>query len=103
MKEDPMTIDDLAAMIRDQFLHQDERLELLTSEVGKLRIEMREGFARIDQELRSIKERLREIEARLPRVEQRTLEDADALAHDVVDLKKRVNFLEKAVARLKSA
>ena len=57
-------------------------------EIGVLRQEMQSDFARIDAELESIK-------TSLDGLEKRTREDADASANDVVDLRRRVDVLER--------
>ena len=54
-------------------------------------------------ELRSIHNDLGEIKMRLTKLEKRTIEDADAAAKDVLELRNRVDMLEKQVRQLQSA
>ena len=54
-------------------------------------------------ELRAIHNDLDEIKVRLTKLEKRTLEDADAAAKDVLELRNRVEMLEKQVRKLQTA
>ena len=54
-------------------------------------------------ELRSISNDLDEIKTRLTKLEKRTLEDADAAAKDVLELRQRIDALERQVRALQAA
>ncbi len=68
----------------------------LRDEIDDLRVEMTAGF-------RMVREELDEIKARLTKLEKRTIEDADAAAKDVLELRRRVEALEKQVRTLQTA
>ena len=65
------------------------RLETVTSEILS--------------ELRYIKNEIKDIKIRLDKLEKRTLEDADAAAHDIIQLRDRVETLENQVRQLQGA
>lgn len=68
----------------------------LRDEIEDLKVEMTAGF-------RMVREELDDIKARLTKLEKRTLEDADAAVKDVLELRRRVDMLEKQVRQLQSA
>lgn len=57
----------------------------------------------ITGELRMIRNELEEIKKRLNILEKRTIEDADAAAKDVVELRRRVENLEKQIKQLQAS
>lgn len=65
-------------------------------DIKDLEIKMDAGF-------RMVREELEDIKARLTKLEKRTLEDADAAAKDILELRKRIDALEKQVRLLKPA
>ena len=54
-------------------------------------------------QIRMIEIELKDIKERLIRLENRTIEDADAAAHDILELRKRVEALERQVQELQPA
>ena len=64
-------------------------------EIEDMRTEMTAGFRMIQEELNGIK-------ARLTKLEKRTIEDADAAAKDILELRRRLDMLESKVRQLQS-
>jgi len=75
----------------------------LRGEFSELRIEMREGFESVRAELASINLELEEIKRDLKKLENRTQVDDDAMISDNLELKARVEKLEKQVQQLQLA
>ena len=65
----------------------DEVDKKIGSEVGSLCSEMHLGFSKVYSEINDVKEKV-------DRINQRTLDDENVLAGDIVDLQKRVKKLE---------
>ncbi len=68
----------------------------LRQEFDSFRTETRHNFERVFSEISEIK-------IRLTRLEKRTLEDSDVAASEIIELKKRVDFLEKQFNKLQRA
>lgn len=102
-------IADLAAMVQEGFeeVKTELRTEIteakteLRTEIADLRTEMRQGFAQIDARLYQFQKDLEEVKQELAAVARRTKEDADALNRVVINLKQRVEYLEKEMDGLK--
>ncbi len=69
----------------------------------QLRGEMEDGFANIRQELREMNKDLGEIKNKLDKLERRTRDDADASVKDILDLRRRVEYLEDRLKQLQPA
>lgn len=102
-----VTIDDLAIMVQKGFLAVDKKFDDLETKLNKkiegLRFEMKAEFASVRSDIRRLENSLDEIKERLAQLEKRSFEDSDALATEVVDLRKRVTILEKELQKLKMA
>ncbi len=85
-------IADLRAELKQEVT--DLRTEL-KQEVTDLRSEMRHEFSKVHAELNDIEERLTFLE-------KRTIEDADMLAEEVLDLKRRIKLLEADIKKIKA-
>jgi chromosome segregation ATPase len=111
-------IDDFAVSVQREFasLHdeiKDVKTELkqqiqqvkteLKQEMQDIRIEMRSDFSSVRAEIRRLSDSIDEVKERLARLEKRTFEDDDALNKEVVDLRRRLNILEKEFNALKAA
>lgn len=117
-----ITIDELAVMMQKEFssLHEEisgVRTELKEEIQGvetRLRAEIQDVETRLSEEIKGVADSLRsdirriensvnDIKERLSRIEQRSLEDDNALTAEVVDLRNRVNILEREIQKLKTA
>ncbi|MBU2578171.1 hypothetical protein KKA69_05105 [Patescibacteria group bacterium] len=70
----------------------DNRLDGIESEIRQIRVEINQ-----------IWNKLEEIEKKLERISQTSKEDVNAISGDVLDLKQRVEFLEKQVKKFQNA
>jgi polyhydroxyalkanoate synthesis regulator phasin len=93
-----VTIDDLAVMMKNGFERLEDKIE---TEIASVRQDLKTEIASVRSDIARLQCDIDDIKARLVRLEKRTLEDADALAKEVVDLRKRVDYLEKELSRLK--
>ncbi len=75
----------------------EQRFASLEQKVGSLEQKIDDALSELRSELRSIRERLDVIEERLGRVEKMAKEDTDALSKDFIDLRRRVEILERTV------
>lgn len=96
--------------------HNGEHKEILEA-IGDLAIQIDRRFAQVDQRFDYIEQRLdnmsarldmmekdlADIKVRLANLEKHTIEDADALAKDVIKLKERVSWLEDQIKQLRVA
>ncbi|KKW17529.1 MAG: hypothetical protein UY58_C0002G0015 [Candidatus Magasanikbacteria bacterium GW2011_GWA2_50_22] len=60
-------------------------------------------FDSIEARLFEIQNELQDIRKSLEALERRTKEDADAVSQDIIELRKRVDFLEAQVQQLQTA
>jgi regulator of replication initiation timing len=103
------TVDDIGEILQEmqsfneaQFLRlenkMDEEFKSVRNEMNEgfasIRNEMDDGFSSVRSELKYIYKELEDIKKRL---EKRTFEDSSALAKEVVDLRERVQKMEKAL------
>jgi predicted nucleic acid-binding Zn-ribbon protein len=68
----------------------------------KLDAKIDSGIASVRTDIRRLESSIDDIKERLKRLEKRSFEDEEVLAKEVVDLRKRVDFLEKEFKRLKN-
>lgn len=94
--EKEITTNELMEFLQENMVTKNDMNYAINNAVEKLQTEMTAGF-------RMVREELDEIKARLTKLEKRTLEDADAAAKDVLELRHRVDSLEKQVRLLQSA
>jgi chromosome segregation ATPase len=80
-----------------RFEQVDNRFESIEKRLNKIELDI--GSVRAD--IRRIQNDIDDIKEQLDRIEKKTSEDDDAISCDVVDLRTRVEFLEKEVKRLK--
>lgn len=109
-KNTDQKIEDLARLAAGGFKDVEERLskkidvvdeklanridavdEKLTNRIGSLHLEMHSEF-------RKVNEKIDDIEVKIDRIDDRTLKDENAMAGDIVDLRKRVKKLERVQA-----
>lgn len=76
-----MNLDDLARMMKDQF--------------DELQIVLKNQFSVVNENLGEIKVNLEYLKERLERLENRTKEDSDVMAGEIIELKKKKMFKEK--------
>lgn len=83
----------------------DDILEIVTflKDHAAMQEDMDARFERIDGELRAIRADIENIKHRLTALEKRTLEDADAASKDILELRRRVDELERKIATLEHA
>jgi len=93
--EKEITMNELMEFLQENMATKAD-IKDLRDEIDDLRVEMTAGF-------RMVREELDEIKARLTKLEKRTIEDADAAAKDVLELRRRVEALEKQVRTLQTA
>lgn len=124
-----ITIDELAVMVQKGFSHldakieavraelkqdiQDVRTELkqeiqdvrteLKQEIQDVKTELKQDIHSVRADIRRLESILNEVKERLTRLEKRSFEDDEVLAKEVVDLRKRVDFLEKQFKKLNFA
>ena len=100
--EKETTINELIEFLAENMVTKQEFSETIKS----VRSEMATGFEELRTEMtagfRMIREELDDIKNRLEKLEKRTLEDADASARDVLELRQRVDMLEKQVRQLQT-
>ena len=72
-------------------------------EFNEFKNEVNGRFDTLESELRSIRIELTDIKSRLDQLEKRTKEDSDAHASDVLELRQRVQILERQVKQLQPA
>ncbi len=100
--EKETTINELMEFLAENMVTKQEFSETIKS----VRSEMATGFEELRTEMtagfRMIREELDDIKNRLEKLEKRTLEDADASARDVLELRQRVDMLEKQVRQLQT-
>ncbi|MDD2758537.1 MAG: hypothetical protein PHD72_04180 [Patescibacteria group bacterium] len=89
-------MDDRFNKMDGRFNKVDDRFILLEQKVDQNHLELLGYIRMIETELKDIKERL-------TRLEKRTIEDADAAAKDVLELRHRVEVLEEKVRQLQPA
>lgn len=95
-----ITIDELAVMVSNGF----EQIEReFKAEFAAVRSELKSETSSIRADIRRLQEDMNEIKARLERLEKRTMEDDDALAKEVVVLRRRVDSLETELKKMKLA
>jgi len=99
-KQTDKKIENLAAMVADGFYDMGKKIDSvgsnLDNKIETLRTEMHDEFRRIHEEINDIK-------VKLDQLSQRTLEDDDALNKEVLNLRRRIETLEKQFKLLKSA
>ncbi|MBI4992803.1 MAG: hypothetical protein HZC26_01525 [Candidatus Magasanikbacteria bacterium] len=88
--------------IKDNAVTKDE-FEEFKGEVNKKFDEVNGRFDTLESELRSICIELKDIKFRLAQLEKRTKEDSDAHASDILELRQRVQMLERQVKQLQPA
>lgn len=74
----------------------EDKVSSLTTEFQSFRSETRGNFEKVNSELYNVNNRL-------DRVEKRTIEDADAISENILDLTGRVSILERNDKQLKTA
>lgn len=95
--EKEITTNELMEFLQEHMVTKGDIKNMATkADIESLETKMDAGF-------RMISEELEEIKARLTKLEKRTLEDADAAAKDVLELRQRVEALEKQVRTLQTA
>ncbi|OGH74437.1 MAG: hypothetical protein A3G00_00710 [Candidatus Magasanikbacteria bacterium RIFCSPLOWO2_12_FULL_43_12] len=72
-------------------------------EFNEFKEEVNGRFDNLESELRSIRIELIDINRRLDQLEKRTKEDSDAHASDILELRQRVQMLERQVGQLQPA
>ncbi len=82
--------------VGERFDRVDERFDRVEGDIERLRSEMHDEFARLWREIDDIKQCLK-------RVEDRTKEDSDAAAGDILELRERVEAVEQQVRQLQMA
>jgi len=85
--------ENLARVVKGEF-------DNVHKEIQGLREEMHEQFRQLRLEIKQIWNKLEEIEQKLERISRTSKEDVDAIASDTLNLKHRVEFLEKRVQEL---
>lgn len=106
-----ITIDELAVIMQKEFSSLHEEISGVMTELKEevLGVEKRleSKIQGVEDSLRSdirhIENSINEIKERLSRLEQRSIEDDNALTAEVVDLRNRVNILEREIQKLKTA
>lgn len=74
----------------------ENRFDGLEKKFDRLDEKMENGFLFVNKELADIKERI-------SKLENRTIEDSDAQAEEIMKLKKRIDWLEKQFRRIQPA
>ncbi len=125
------TIDELAVLMEKGFKRQDKRTDEVLEAMNKFAVSVDKRFDGVDKrfdgvdkrfdkieaeivdikeeirqiriDLKQIWSKLEEIEQKLGKVSGMAKEDADALGSEVLDLRQRVNFLEKQIKELQTA
>ena len=92
-------IDKLAQITARGFEQVDKRFDSLEVQI----VEIKEDVRQIRNEIKQIWNKLDEIEQRLEQISKTSKEDADAIASDVLDLRRRVEFLENQIKEMQSA
>lgn len=88
--------------IKDNAVTKQEFEEFKT-DVNKHFGRVEQRLENIESELRSINMELADIKSRLDHLEKRTKEDSDAHASDILELRQRVQMLERQVKQLQPA
>ncbi len=88
-----VTLDNLAVMVQQGFTEL--RDELIS------RMDAR--FDKIEDELRYIRNDIRLLSMRLDAFEKKTNEDSDVYRHEIVDLRRHIQLLEKRLVKLEKA
>ena len=95
MPKKKMTIEDLARMVQRGFLQLEDKFDRMEERM-KLHEEFtREGFKRIDSELRDMR-------ARIDQLFEAVDEDTRAQYQEIIKLKRRTDLLEKEFKVLKT-
>ena len=105
--------DDLAVIIKDSFGEMENkvaaRFDDLESRMAtkddlkNLETRMDEKFGSLGSEIFQIQQELKDIKKSIEALAKRTLEDANVLAKDVLELRRRVDFLEKQIQKFQTA
>jgi tetrahydromethanopterin S-methyltransferase subunit G len=93
-----ITIDDLAAMVKRGFDHQDKKFGDRFDRLEKRFDSLENKVDNIALEVSQIKKRLDKVEEILSKTNKRTIEDDNMLGKEIFDLKRRVKILEKKYA-----
>ena len=95
------SINELMEFLQENMVTKHEFNETIAKMVSKE--DFNEFRTEIRGELRLIHNELEEIKKRLDILEKRTIEDADVAVKDVLELRRRVEYLEKQVKQLQTA
>lgn len=90
MKEGFAAVMEHIVDIRETVNGHDEKFESMASDIK----ELKSGQKRLEDSIWEMRSELNDIKKRLERIEKRTMEDDDAMASEIVTLKKRVLVLE---------
>jgi len=92
-------INTFATGVDKRFDAVDKRFDIIESRLDDLTEEVRQ----IKTDIKSIRERLDEIEEKLEGSIRMSKDDSDAISGDVIDLRRRVEFLENQVREMQAS
>ena len=98
-------IEDLAVMVQRGFDGVDKRFDKVESRLDSIEVGLDNIEGEVRQmriEIKQIWNKLEEIEQKLKEISKTTKEDADAIASDVIDLRRRVEFLENQIKKIQT-
>ena len=89
------TLDELVEFLQENMATKDD-IKNLDQKIDHV-------YSSLSSQIHSVEIELEDIKKRLDRLEKRTIEDADAAAKDILELRKRVEILERRVGDLQPA
>ena len=104
--EKETSIDEVMEFLQDNMVTKQELGEFrseIRQEIDEFQQEFNEFRTETRDEFRLIHSELEAIKKRLDILEKRTIEDADVAVRDVLELRRRVEYLEKQVKQLQIA